>query len=248
MDFSLGIFFTAFIAGITTVFAPCIFLFLPVVLGASNTEGQKNLRKTIVIIISLALSVFIFTLLLKASTALINIHPSAWEVLAGLIILFQGILIIFPEIWEKILTKVKLDRLGNNILNQGNKKGGILGDILIGFALGPIFSSCSPTYGFIVGAVFPANPVVSIIYLSVYLIGLSLMLGLVAYGGQTLVQKLKWGINPNGVFKRAIGILFILLGWSIIFGIHREVETFIVQELEIFDITRIEGGLLKEQL
>lgn len=63
----------SFIAGILTVMAPCVFTLLPVILGGSLTG--TSWKKPATIIASLSISIFVFTLILKASTALIDIHP-----------------------------------------------------------------------------------------------------------------------------------------------------------------------------
>ena len=51
---------------------------------------------------------------------------------------------------------------------------------MIGAALGPVFSSCSPTYALIVATVLPQSFLSGLFYISVYVIGLALMLLLVA--------------------------------------------------------------------
>jgi len=65
----------SFIAGVLTILAPCILPLLPVVLGGAVSDAG-NRRRPFIIIIALSLSVFIFTLLLKGSTALITVSPS----------------------------------------------------------------------------------------------------------------------------------------------------------------------------
>lgn len=240
MNFSIALFLVALLAGITTVFAPCIFTFLPVVLGGA--AGGK--RRLWLILLSLGTSVFAFTLLLRASTVLIDVHPAVWELVAGGIIFVQGLLILFPEVWDRLSTRLGLSR-ANSLIDQSNRMGGALSDVLLGSALGPIFSACSPTYGFIIGAVLQTDVPTGIIYLCVYIFGLLLMLALVAFGGQRLVARLKWGVDPHGLFKRFVALVFILLGWSIIFGIHRQIETFIVQQVPFLDATQLERELLQ---
>lgn len=75
MDSTLLI--TSLLAGMLTILAPCVLPVLPVVLAGSLTEKQK--WYPYVVTLSLALSVVLFTVLLKASTALIDIPPSFWK-------------------------------------------------------------------------------------------------------------------------------------------------------------------------
>ena len=69
--------FVAFIAGILTILAPCVLPVLPVILAGSLTEKEK--WYPYLVTLSLALSIVVFTVLLKASTALIDIPSSFWS-------------------------------------------------------------------------------------------------------------------------------------------------------------------------
>ncbi len=242
-EFSLILFFTSFIAGVLTVFAPCIFTFLPVVLGAANTETRSNFKKAFTIILSLAVSVFLFSILLKASTALIRVPQNFWEIASGIIILTQGLIILFPGIWEFLAFRLGLTQSAG-LLNKSKKISGRLGDILTGTALGPIFSSCSPTYGFLIGTLLQSTFSFALLYLVTYILGLSAILLLIAVLGQRLVEKLKWGINPKGSFKRFVAIIFILIGLTIMTGLYKDIEAFIINNLPFLDVTKIDREIL----
>ena len=99
----------------------------------------------------------------------------------------------------------------------------------MGASLGPVFNSCSPTYAIIIAAILPASFIEGFIYLAAYAIGLSLMLLLIAYFGQGLVRKLGWATDPSGWFRKAIGTLFLLVGISLILGLDKEVQTYILE-------------------
>ena len=67
----------ALVAGVLTTLAPCVLPLLPVIVGGSLDESSKRARRrAYVITASLGASVVVFTLALKASTALIGI-PTA---------------------------------------------------------------------------------------------------------------------------------------------------------------------------
>lgn len=69
--------FVSFIAGILTILAPCVLPVLPVILAGSLTEKEK--WYPYLVTLSLALSIVVFTVLLKASTAFIDIPSSFWS-------------------------------------------------------------------------------------------------------------------------------------------------------------------------
>ena len=76
----------AFIAGILTILAPCVLPVLPVILAGSLTE--RKWWYPYIINLSLAISVVVFTVLLRASTVLIDIPSSFWKYLSGGILIF----------------------------------------------------------------------------------------------------------------------------------------------------------------
>jgi cytochrome c biogenesis protein CcdA/thiol-disulfide isomerase/thioredoxin len=235
----------SFIAGILTVLAPCVLPLLPVIVGGSLT-GTERRRNPLVIALSLSISVIAFTLILKWSTALINIPPETWSIISGSIIIFFGLTSLLPNIWEKISGgfTARISRKSNQVLATGYKKKNAWGDVIMGAALGPVFSSCSPTYFVILASVLPQSFFRGLVDLIAYSIGLSLMLFLISVLGQKLVEKIGWAVDPEGWFKRGLGILFILVGIFIIGGFDKKVQSFVLGN--IFDITKLETSLLKK--
>ncbi len=240
----MTLFILAFFAGILTVLAPCVLPLLPVIIGSS--AAQKNTKKIVIITASLGISVFVFTLLLKASAALIDIPPMVWTGISGGIILALGLVTLFPATWDKIALKFNLSRSSDNALASSKEKGGYLGSILTGAALGPVFSSCSPTYALILATILPVSLLKGTVYLTAYCLGLTTIMLLVGIFGQAIIRKLRWASNPNGWFKKILGIIFIIVGFSIIFGLEKKVETYLVEK-QYFDITKIEIGFLQNK-
>ncbi len=220
-------------AGALTVLAPCILPLLPVIIGGTslNSEGNETsgLRHALIICISLAISVLVFSLLLKASTLLLGIPQFAWQAISGIIVILFGINLIFPMLWAKVSIKLGIENKSNRFLGQSSKKKGIMRDILIGAALGPVFASCSPTYALIVATILPQSFVNGLIYLAVYCLGLASVLLAIGVAGQSLVSKLGWATNPNGWFRKSLGIIFIITGLVVIFGLDKQIQTLIIE-------------------
>lgn len=230
--------FISFIAGILTVLAPCILPLLPVIIGGSVADGE-NKHKSGVIIISLIVSIVLFTLLLKFSTVFVSIPPVVWASISGGILIAFGFISLFPKLWETLPFISKLSVNSNKLVGRGFMKKSTGGDILIGSALGPVFSSCSPTYFVILATVLPTSFAKGLLYLFVYALGLGLMLFLIARLGQRFTSRLENISDPRGWFKRGLGILFILVGVFVISGLDKKVQTAVVNG-GIFDITKIE--------
>ncbi len=232
----------SFIAGMLTVLAPCILPLLPIIIGGSISDTQTR-WKPFIITASLAVSIIFFTLILKATTAFIDIPPQFWKGVSGGILIFFGVITLFPEIWE-YFAKNFTPKKANRLLASGTKSKSIWGDITIGAALGPVFSSCSPTYAVIIALVLPESFHRGLIYLIAYVVGLSVVLLLIAFIGQRLTKKLEGVANPKGLFKRFLGVLFIAVGFAVFFGYDKAIEGRIL-DTGIYDgISDIEGSLI----
>lgn len=221
-------FFITVLAGVLTVLAPCIFPFLPIVIGASEAGQARLSRRAVIVISSLSISVILFTILIKATTLLINIPPVFWNIFSGLIIIAVGMVILFPVLWLKIPLVQKLNAVSNTALAKGVKKKSYFGDILIGFALGPVFTTCSPTYLFIIATLLPASPMTGFIYLLGFTIGLAASLFLIAYFGQSLVNKVIAHGGAASNVKKFFAVLIIVVGLAIVTGFDKKIETWIL--------------------
>ena len=217
----------SFIAGVLTVLAPCILPLLPVVIGTSATGRSKWTPYTVVG--SLALSIILFTYLLKFSTALIMVPQEFWKYLSGGILFLFGLVLVFPGLWEKVPGVAKLSANSNKLVGTGYQKKSFWGDVLIGAALGPVFSSCSPTYFVILASVLPASFALGSLYLLTYTLGLGVVLLLIALLGQRFADRLAIAADSRGWFKRSVGILFIAVAIFIGTGYDKKVQIWILE-------------------
>jgi cytochrome c-type biogenesis protein len=126
------------------------------------------------------------------------------------------------------------------MLDKSLARQSVAGDVLTGAALGPVFSSCSPTYALIVAAVLPVSFAEGFLYIVAYAIGLAGMLLLIALLGRRLVQWMGWLANPNGWFRRTIGVVFVLVGVMVITGFDKQLQTWILDAGLYDPIARLE--------
>jgi cytochrome c biogenesis protein CcdA/thiol-disulfide isomerase/thioredoxin len=234
----------SFIAGILTALAPCVLPLLPVIIGSSVSDIRSRI-KPYIITLSLTVSVVLFTLLLKFATIFINIPAKFWQYLSGGILIFFGLITLFPYVWDKLSIRFNLvlSRKSNTLLAEGVKKESFLGDIIIGASLGPVFSSCSPTYFVILATVLPQSFGTGLVYLIAYSAGLSLALLLIARLGQKLISRLDGVSDPEGWFKRTLGALFLFVGIFVASGLDKNIQTYLISN-NIFDVTRLEQNFL----
>lgn len=223
--------------------APCILPLLPVIVGGSLTDGKVHVQKALTIVIALCISVIAFTLILKVSTAFITIPEYVWKIVSGGIVTLLGLITLFPTLWETKLL-ARLSTKSNILLGKGDQKKSFWGDIIVGAALGPVFSTCSPTYFIVLATVLPVKPLLGLIYLLSYTLGLGISLLVVTFVGQKVVAKLNVVADSRGIFKRVLGVLFILVGIAIFTGFDKKLQVGIL-ESGFFDVTKIEQRLLQ---
>jgi cytochrome c biogenesis protein CcdA len=209
----------AFIAGVLTILAPCIFPLLPILLGTS-TDKSENRNRAITVIVSLLVSIAVLTVALYGTSNALGIDQGVLRGISASILMIIGLFMVFPKVWENISQKFGLSTNSNKLLGKAMSKNGRTRDVLIGASLGPVFSSCSPTYGLIIATILPVNFTTGLMYLLWYLLGLGIMFLLIAILGQKFVS--------------IIGILFVLIGVSIIFGWDKDFEILLL-ELDFYD-------------
>ena len=123
---------------------------------------------------------------------------------------------------------MKFSDNSNKMLWDSANKSGNMKNILIGFSLGPVFSSCSPTYAIILAIVLPSSLIFGFVALLAYIAGLAAVLLAIAVFGQKFIKNVKWIADPNGWFKKILGIVFILVGLAIMTGFDKKIEASIL--------------------
>lgn len=208
--------------------APCILPLLPIVIGTAEAGTRGLSRRSLTVIGSLSVSVIVFTLLLKASTLLIAIPQSFWQYFSGTMIMLVGLMMLFPTIWTKLPFVSRVSISSNKAVGAGYQKNSVTGDVLIGAALGPVFTTCSPTYLFIIATILPASFAIGLFYLAGFVIGLAIALFLIAYFGERITSALGKRMQTTENIKRGFGVLILIVGIAIMTGLDKKLETAIL--------------------
>jgi len=216
----------AFVAGVLTTLSPCHLALLPVILGGAVSGST---RRALVVVASLGVSVVAFTLLLKVSTALLDIPESAWRYLSGGILVGLGIVTVFPGLWDRLSMRLSLESRAAAGLSSARGREGVWGQVLTGAALGPVFSSCSPFYAYVIVTVLPAEVGRGLVLLAAYVVGMCGMVLLVVLLGRRLIDRMGWATNPEGWFRRGVGLVFVAVGVMIITGLDKSVMAWFIQ-------------------
>ncbi len=93
------------------------------------------------------------------------------------------------------------DKSQQLLQSAGKKQDKTASAVLTGVALGPIFSSCSPTFAWVIAVVIPENSIVGIFYLFLYCLGLALALLAIVLFGQKFLSGSSGRATPMVGFK-----------------------------------------------
>lgn len=246
----MTLFILSFVAGVLTAAAPCILPLLPVIIAGTVSGSDKPQRNSwyrpLILVGSLAVSVIIFTLLLKATTALLGIPQMTWNIISGSIILILGINLFFPLLWDRLMLALRFNVTSNKLLMRSEKQPGVWRDVLVGAALGPVFSSCSPTYALIVAVVLPVSFATGLAYLIAYALGLAAVLLVIAIAGQAATRRLGWLSSSSGWFRRSMGIVFMIIGAAIVFGWDKDIQAYVLEQGWYDPISNLEHRLMRQ--
>ena len=220
----------ALLAGVLTTLAPCVLPLLPVIVGGSLTGGR---RRAVLVTVALGASVTVFTLALKATTALIGVPPLLWRSLSGALLVLLGLAGLFPTLWEHLAARLSLQARTTTALASSRRREGTLGALATGAALGPVFSSCSPLYGYVVITVLPARFGYGLVLLAAYVLGLCATLLAIALAGRRLVRRLGWAADAGSPLRRILGLVFIVVGVVVLAGWDRAAQTWILDHSPI---------------
>ncbi len=233
----------AFVAGILTILAPCILPLLPAILGGA-VVGRKW-WSPLVVISSFLVSVLCLTVGIKFLIDTLKIDQNILQLFSTIILFCFGLVLIFPSFWGKILSKTVFQSQSISLLHKHLPNKNVVGLVILGVVLGPVFISCSPTYFLILGVIIPQNLLLGIGYLSLYLLGIGVVLLTIAYLGRKIFVIINNIASDTGVLKRGIGVLIILFSILMWTGHQKKLESWLLDQGWI-GVTDFEFNIIEE--
>lgn len=213
----------AFLAGVVTIFAPCIWPILPIVLSAGASGGE---RKPLGIVTGLGLSFMLITLMLASVVKVIPFDPDSLRFFAVGIISFLGLTLIVPALRARLEGLVsRLAGLGGRFTN--NKGTGFGSGFITGFALGIVWSPCAgPILATI--ATLAATQAVSfdvVLITFAFVVGVALPLFVLAVLGQKVFAKTRFFSRYTKRIQQVFGVIMILAALAIFTGYDKRLQT-----------------------
>lgn len=246
----LSLLFIAFIGGFLTIAAPCILAVLPIILG--STIGHQNKFRPIAIVLGLTISFTGFGILFTYVTNLFGISSESLRTLALIFLGIFGLALIFPGVFEKIIFHLQqffkklLPTKDPSLKPAIEKEKGILDGFLVGASLGLVWVPCAgPILGAILTlAVTQADLAKTILLMLSYSLGAGIPMLIIAYGGNLVINKLKFLKKRGEQIKKLSGIVLLVGVAFIALGLDVKIQTTLYSAFPQF--TKFEEKLLQQ--
>lgn len=233
----LFLLFFAFLAGIFTVLSPCVLPVLPVIL-ASGVDKQR--LKPLGMVLGLVFSFSLFTLFIAqiAGWAMISADTLRNSAI-GIIALF-GVIMIFPKLsnWFSSLASPIAD-LGSD-LEKKSKYKGFFGGVIIGCALGLLWTPCAGPILAAVTALVASKQVSwqSVFITLAYSLGAAVPMLLIAYGSQKMIASSKWLSKHAEAIRKGFGVAMLLTALALAFHLDEPFQQKIANYLPALAIEK----------
>jgi cytochrome c biogenesis protein CcdA/thiol-disulfide isomerase/thioredoxin len=217
----------AFLSGLVTIFAPCIWPILPIVLSASVTGGK---RKPLGLVTGLSVSFIFFTLALASLVKVFAFDPEILRYVAVAIIGFLGLVLLVPWFGERL--EALVSRLGTfGARFTKGREDGFGGGFITGAALGLIWTPCAGPILAAVATVAATQTVglQAVVLITAYVVGVSIPLYLLTLLGGRVLSKTRAFSQYTGIIQRVFGAIMILSALLIFTGYDKKLQTKVLE-------------------
>lgn len=230
-----------FIAGIATVITPCVLPILPAVL--SGSVGSR--LRPVAIVAGMSITFTLMGLLVSA-VASFSFFTEYLRWFSILFITGMGAVLFDDDInqaYVKIsssfvnFARERVSFLGN--LEYRASEQGLLGGLMLGMSLGILWIPCvGPILGgvlaYVASSTGPGDFIHGTVLLLVYSLGVGIPMLIIAYSGKRVSGKVTWFVKRGYFFKKLSGMILILVGLMMIFGIDRYLKTILLPYFPVY--------------
>lgn len=224
----------AFLAGLVTILAPCIWPILPIVLS-SSVAGAGN-RRPLGITLGIMASFAFFTLSISYLVKIFHLDPDSLRYAAIAIIGILGLTMAIPRL--STILETWISRL-SSVFGSGKEGSGFFGGFLSGASLGLVWSPCAgPILAAIAalaatGAVTLAAVLVTVAYVT----GIGIPLFAIAYGGRQFITRTRFLSRYTGRVQQAFGVVMLVSAVAIFTNYDRILETKLLDAFPVLSQT-----------
>ncbi len=204
----------SFLAGVTTIIAPCVWPILNIIFSSSLQNKSKS--RPLGITLGIILSFSVFTLSISYLVSLFHINPNIFRLFSTAVIAVLGLCMLIPTFslfLESLISKLS-SRFGSAPQKNGS---GFSGGFITGLSLGIIWSPCA---GPILAAIALLASTRAVTYSAVfvtlsYALGAGIPLFLFSLGSQKLLAKTRFLSPYTGIIQKIFGVVMILTAFAI---------------------------------
>jgi cytochrome c biogenesis protein CcdA/thiol-disulfide isomerase/thioredoxin len=213
----------AFLAGLVTILAPCIWPILPIVL--SSSVASKGRYRPLGITIGIMLSFGFFTLAISYLVKIFHFDPNSLRVVAVVVIGFLGLTMVVPALSR--LVEGFISRLSGLFGHRFKQGSGFGAGFLTGLSLGIVWSPCAGPILAAIAALAATGKVTFAVVLvtAAYVLGVGIPLFIFAYGGQRVITRTRFLSAHLGRIQRGFGVVMILTAVAIFTSYDKLIET-----------------------
>jgi len=198
----------AFISGLVTIFAPCIWPLLPIILSSTTTGGR---RKPLGITLGILLSFGLLTLTISYIVKIIPFDPEILRYIAVIVIGLLGFTLIVPKL--SALPEGYVSRFSGKFGGlDRSQHPGLVSGFITGLALGVVWTPCAgPILATI--ATLAATQSVNlnvILVTATYIIGVGIPLFIFATLGKYIFTKSRVLTKYTGRIQQIFGVVMVV--------------------------------------
>ncbi len=230
-----------FIAGLATVITPCILPILPAVLSGS----VGNRLRPLAIVTGMSITFTLMGILINA-VASFGLFTEYLRWLSIFVIIAMGAILFDNDVNQAYVNissyavnsaRERVSFIGK--LASKAPSGGLTSGLFLGMSLGILWIPC---VGPILGAVFAfvqvssgsADLLYATLLLVVYSTGVSIPMLIIAYSGKAVSGNVKWFVQRGHFFKRLSGLILIIVGLMMLFGIDRIIKAALLPYFPVY--------------
>lgn len=239
----------AFISGLVTILAPCIWPLLPIIFSSSTSGGH---RKPLGITLGIILSFSVFTLSISYLVMVFHFDPNILRTIAAIAIAFLGLTMLIPQLlvrYELLITRLSNFIGGRSIATHH----GFFGGFITGISLGIVWAPCAgPILATIatLGATQAVTFQVILVTLA-YAVGVGVPLFLFSLLGVWLFQKSKFISAYTRHVQKLFGVVTIVTALLIYTNYDKVIQAKLLDTFPSYTtfLTQLESNkTVKEQL
>lgn len=211
----------AFLSGIITILAPCIWPLLPLLLSASAGQGRW---RPFGIVVGIVVSFTLFTLFLAYLLSFLPISPDVFRNIAAVIIIGLGLTLLIPALNRTLEGWVS--RFSGKFGGAQKQRKGFGGGFLSGFLLGTLWTPCAGPILAAVATLAATRSVTIEAFLITlaFAVGVGIPLFVIAQLGQNFFTKSRKLSPYTARIQQIFGAIMIVVAFLIFFGYDKALQ------------------------